>query len=277
MTRRVLITGAGGQLGRELVDAFAGWDVVAADRARLDVTDRDAVLAAVTDVGPTVVVNAAAWTAVDACESDLRRALLVNGVAVRWLAEACRRAGAHLVQVSTDYVFSGELDRPHTEWDTPDPRSAYGRSKLAGEIEAAAVGATIVRTSWLFGRHGSDIVATILRLAAEPGRELAFVDDQRGCPTEAGDLARAIRWLADARLPGIVHVTNAGAMTWFDLARLVLAAAGHDPDRVRAVATAELDPVRPAPRPANSVLADTVAAAAGLPPRPPSEEALRGV
>ena len=215
MTRRVLITGAGGQLGRELVDAFAGWDVVAADRARLDVTDRDAVLAAVTDVGPTVVVNAAAWTAVDACESDLRRALLVNGVAVRWLAEACRRAGAHLVQVSTDYVFSGELDRPHTEWDTPDPRSAYGRSKLAGEIEAAAVGATIVRTSWLFGRHGSDIVATILRLAAEPGRELAFVDDQRGCPTFTADLAPMLRRLAVDRRSGIHHVTNDGPVSWY--------------------------------------------------------------
>jgi dTDP-4-dehydrorhamnose reductase len=269
---RLLVTGAGGQLGHDLVaDArAAGDDVLAAARADLDVTNRAAVLAAITEWAPDVVVNCAAWTAVDACESDPERAFAANGMAVRWIAEACDRTGAHLLQVSTDYVFDGTLDRPYHEFDRPNPLGVYGASKLAGEREALVLGraAAIVRTSWVSGAHGSNIVRTILRLLAAgddtPGR-LAFVDDQRGCPTFTADLAPMLRRLALDRRGGVHHVTNQGAVSWFEFARAVAEAAGHDPDVVRPIATAELDPPRPAPRPANTVLDNAVLRAAGIP------------
>jgi len=208
---RVLVTGANGQVGHEVaaVCVAAGDDVVAAGRDALDIADRDAVLAAVTTIRPDVVINAAAWTAVDACEAGSARAFAVNALAVRNVADACARAGAHLVHLSTDYVFSGELDRPYHEWDETSPRSVYGASKLAGEREALALGAsaTVVRTSWVCGAHGSNIVKTALRLAAEPGT-LRFVDDQIGHPTFAADLALMLRRLALERRSGMHHVTT---------------------------------------------------------------------
>jgi dTDP-4-dehydrorhamnose reductase len=191
----------------------------------------------------------------------------VNATAVRWVVEGCHRAGAHLVHVSTDYVFDGRLDRPYREWDPPDPQSVYGASKRAGEIEALALGpaATVVRTSWLSGEHGSNVVKTVLDLAARPDAPMAFVDDQRGCPTFAADLAGMLRRLALDRRSGVYHVTNEGAVTWYEFAREVLAAAGHDTGRVRPIASTELDPPRPAPRPANSVLDNAALRAAGVP------------
>ena len=255
---RVLVTGATGQLGSELTAVLgeAGDEVVAASRRLLDVTDRHQVLGAVLELRPEVVYHCAAWTDVDACEADPGRALLVNALATRHVAEACRLAGSHLVTVSSDYVFSGDATRPYTEWDEPAPRSAYGRSKLAGEREAVSgcPGATVVRTSWLCGAGGPNVVKTALRLAAEPGRELAFVDDQVGHPTFTSDLAPMLRRLAVARAPGVFHVTNQGSTSWFGFVRDVLAAAGHDPARVRPIRTADLVPARPAPRPAYSVL-----------------------
>ncbi len=261
---RVLVTGAGGQLGRDVVEACraAGDDVLAVGRAELDVTSRDSVLAAVTSTRPDIVFHTAAWTDVDACESDRSRAFAANALAVRWVAEACRQAGSHLVHVSTDYVFSGEQAAPYDEWDQPGPLSVYGASKLAGEREAGPE-ATIVRTSWLSGEHGANMVKTVLRLAAEQ-TSLAVVDDQRGHPTFAADLAPMLRRLAIDRRPGVHHVTNQGAVSWCQLARAVLAAAGHDPDRVRPISTAELDPPRPAPRPANSVLDNAVLRLGGV-------------
>lgn len=269
---RLLVTGAGGQLGRDLVGHAIerGDDVIGADRAALDVTDRDAVLGAVTTWRPDAVVNCAAWTAVDACESDPERAYAANAAAVRWLAEACDRAGAHLVTVSTDYVFDGALGRPYHEWDTTNPLGVYGRSKLAGEREASALGtaAAVVRTSWVCGRHGANMVKTIMRLVAEgddePGR-LAFVDDQRGHPTMTADLAPVLRRLALDRRSGVHHVTNQGAVSWFGFAQAVVSALGRDPALVRPISTAELDPPRPAPRPPNSVLDNAVLRAAGIP------------
>lgn len=257
---RVLVTGAGGQVGSELVQAFADHDVVGADRATLDVTSRDDVLGVVTSWRPDAIVNAAAWTAVDACESDPDRAFRDNALAVRHLAEAARRVDAHLCQISTDYVFDGSLDRPYTEWDRPDPQSVYGRSKLAGEQEAGA-DALVVRTAWVCGRVGPNMVKTILRLAAEHDT-LRFVDDQRGHPTFADDLARTIRRLVVDRRRGVVHVTNQGAVSWFEFAREVMLAAGHDPDRIQPITTAEMP--RPAPRPANSVLDNAVLRLSGL-------------
>jgi dTDP-4-dehydrorhamnose reductase len=263
---RVLVTGAGGQLGRDVVEhcELEGDEVLALDRARLDVTDREAVLAGVGAARPDVVVNCAAFTAVDRCETEPEVAHAVNAVAVGHLADAARAAGAHLVHVSTDYVFDGTLDRPYREDDRPNPLSVYGRSKLAGE-RAAGPDASVVRTSWVCGEHGSNMVHLVLRLAGEH-RELAFVDDQRGRPTFTADLAPALRRLAVARSNGIFHVTNQGSVSWYEFVREVLAAAGHDRDLVRPIATADLRPPRPAPRPANSVLDDARWRACGFPP-----------
>lgn len=263
---RVLVTGAGGQLGHDLVGACtsAGDDVHAADRSRLDVTDRDQVLGAITSWRPDAVINAAAWTAVDACEGDPERAFVVNALSVRWIREACEWVGAHLVHVSTDYVFDGTLDRPYHEWDEPDPASVYGRSKLAGEREAGP-DAAVVRTSWVCGLHGHNMVHTVARLAAERD-SLSFVDDQRGCPTFTADLAPALRRLAVDRRTGVHHLTNAGPVSWYEFVREIVAGLGRDPAMVHPIATADLDPPRPAPRPANSVLDNAVWRAAGLPP-----------
>ena len=265
---RVLVTGAGGQLGTDVARRCEadGDDVVAVDRAGLDVADRVAIDAAVLDGGFDVVVNAAAWTAVDACESDPDRAFATNALACRWLADACRRAGTHLVHVSTDYVFDGTKDGPYHEWDRPNPRSVYGWSKWSGEHEIAVHaggGATVVRTSWVFGEHGANMVRTVLGLRDRD--ELAFVDDQRGCPTATADLAEVLRTLAVERVAGLFHVTNAGAVSWYEFVRDVLELAGEDPGKVRPISTAELQPPRPAPRPANSVLDDRGLRLAGLP------------
>lgn len=263
---RVLVTGGAGQLARDIEARWsaAGDDVVAVTRERLDVTRRDDVLGAITSLRPDVVVNCAAWTAVDACEGDADRAFGTNALGVRWVREGCMRASAHLVQISTDYVFDGSLDRPYHEWDAPNPRSVYGASKLGGEREAGP-DASIVRTSWVCGEHGNNMVRTVLRLAGERA-SLSFVDDQRGCPTFTTDLADAVRRLAVGRRPGVHHVTNAGAVSWYEFVRDIVAAAGHDPEMVQPIATADLDPPRPAPRPTNSVLDNAALRLGGLPP-----------
>ena len=274
---RVVVTGAGGQLGQDLTQVFtaAGDELTALAHAQLDVADRDAVLQAVTTVRPEVVVHAAAWTAVDACESDPERAYAVNALSARHVADAAAIVGAHVIYVSTDYVFDGTLDRPYHEWDATNPLSVYGRSKLGGERECRP-GSTIVRTSWVCGVHGSNMVKTVLRLAGERD-QLAFVDDQHGCPTFTDDLAAAIRRLAAARLPGTFHVTNQEPTTWFQFARDVLAAAGLDPNRVSPISTAELQPPRPAPRPANSVLDNLALRQSGLGLLPDHHESLERV
>lgn len=265
---RVLVTGAGGQLGVDLVRCCetSGDQVTATSHADLDVTDRDAVHGAVSSLRPDVVINCAAWTAVDACEDDPDRALALNALAVRWLAEGCDGAGARLVQISTDYVFDGSLDRPYHEWDDPSPQSVYGTTKLLGEREALALGAsaTVIRTSWLSSRHGPNMVRTIMRLAAQLP-ELAFVADQIGHPTFTADLAPVVRRLAVDRRSGIHHVTNQAPTSWYGFACDVVAAMGKSPDMVRPITTAELQPPRPARRPANSVLDNAVLRLAGLP------------
>ena len=262
---RILITGAAGQLGQDLVPAFADHDVVACDHGRLDLADRDSVLQVIDAVRPDAIVHAGAWTAVDACEADPDRAYGVNALGTRWVAQAARLTGAHVLYVSTDYVFDGTNPNPYTEWDDPNPTSVYGRSKLGGEREMAAVpGATVIRVSWVCGMHGSNMVKTALRLAGERD-QLAFVDDQRGCPTFTDDLAGMIRRLVVARLPGLFHVTNQGETTWYRFVRDVFIAAGLDPERVRPITTADLDPPRAAPRPANSVLDNAALRLAGVP------------
>jgi dTDP-4-dehydrorhamnose reductase len=261
--RRVLVTGAGGQIGREVVQAFAGDDVIAADHATLDVSDREAVLQAITSTTPDTVVHAGAWTAVDACEGDPDRAFRVNAIGSRNIAEAARRVDAWLCYLSTDYVFDGTKPEPYHEWDTPNPVSVYGRSKLGGEREIGP-DSTIVRTSWVCGLHGNNMVKAILRLAQEH-EKLTFVDDQRGQPSFADDLAPMIRRLVVDRRPGVFHVTNQGAVSWFEFARTVLEVADLDPGRVRPIPTADLHPPRPAPRPVNSVLDNAALRFSGLP------------
>jgi dTDP-4-dehydrorhamnose reductase len=263
LTVRLLVTGAGGQLGQDVAAAFAGHEVAAPAHAQLDVTDRDQVLGVITSFRPQAIVHCAAWTAVDACEADPDRAYAANALAVRHVAEGARRTGAHVCHISTDYVFDGTKASPYHEWDTPRPQSVYGASKLAGERELDA-DATIVRTSWVCGFGGANMVKTILRIAAQQPN-LAFVDDQRGHPTFTADLALAVRRLVVDRRPGVFHVTNQGAVSWYEFAREVLSAAGLDPARVAPIATHELDPPRPAPRPANSVLDNAAWRLSGLP------------
>jgi dTDP-4-dehydrorhamnose reductase len=272
---KVLVTGAGGMVGREVVEALAPHDVIGLDHARLDVSDRDAVLAVVGSVNPDAIVHCAAMTAVDACESDSDRAFLVNALGTRFVVEAARRARAYVVALSTDYVFDGTTPEPYHEWDTPNPASVYGRSKLAGETEVDGAGA-VVRTSWVIGRYGANMAKTILRLAGGDA-PLRFVDDQRGCPTVAADLATMLRTFVVERLPGTWHVTNQGPVSWFEFAQEVLRAAGNDPARVEPIATKDLDPPRPAPRPANSVLENRALRLTGRELLPDFRESLPGL
>jgi dTDP-4-dehydrorhamnose reductase len=276
-----LITGAGGQLGCDLVVAFedadsgSHRDVVAADHEGLDVGSRQGVLQVVDAVSPDIIVHAGAWTAVDACEGDPDRAYRVNALGTRHVAEAARLVGAHIVYVSTDYVFDGRSPDPYREWDATNPLSVYGRSKLGGERELTSLvpGATIVRTSWVCGANGGNMVKTVLRLATQ-FPELAFVDDQHGCPTFTEGLAAMIVRLAISRLPGLFHVTNQGPTTWYQFARDVIAAAGWDPAMVRPISTEELVPPRPAPRPANSVLDNAALRLQGIAVLPDHHEPL---
>lgn len=262
---RILLTGSGGMLGRDLLDALAGRDVVALGRAELDVTDAAAVDAAVADAD--VVVNAAAYTRVDDAEAHEGQARAVNADGPANLAAAAARRGARLIHVSTDHVFDGTATSPYAEDAPRDPVSAYGRTKAEGErrvLEALPDGALILRTAWLYGRHGPSFPRTMLRLAAER-ESLDVVDDQRGQPTWTRDLAARIVELIDLGVPaGVLHATSSGETTWFGFAREVFRLSGLDPERVRPTDSASF--VRPAPRPAYSVLGHEGWARVGLPP-----------
>jgi dTDP-4-dehydrorhamnose reductase len=262
---RLLVTGAAGMLGRDVVAAAndAGHEVVALARADLDITDAAAVRAAVLDARPGAVVNCAAWTDVDGAEADEPAATAVNGDGAGRVAAAAAEAGALLVHVSSDYVFDGDAGEPYPENAPTGPRSAYGRSKLAGEHAVAAAGgrSAIVRSSWLFGPHGRNFVDTMRRVGAERD-EVAVVDDQIGCPTYTGHLAPALVTIAERGPTGVLHVAGDGRCSWFDLAVATFAKAGID-CRVRPQGTAELG--RPAPRPAFSALASTRSDAPVLP------------
>jgi len=274
---KMLVVGANGMLGRALMEACArGGDVEGADLPELDITDAAATRRFVEAARPAIVVNAAAMTDVDGCEADPGAAFAVNARGAGTLAGACRAAGARLVHVSTDYVFDGGLDRPYHEHDDTNPQSVYGRSKLAGEREALALGpsATVVRTSWVCGRNGNNMVKTVMRLAQQHP-QLSFVADQVGHPTFTQDLAPVLRRLALDRLSGVVHATNQRACSWYQFAGEVVAAMGKDPSMVQPIATADLHPPRPAPRPANSVLDNAVLRAAGHSPLRDFGEPLR--
>ncbi|WP_072752303.1 dTDP-4-dehydrorhamnose reductase [Rhodococcus maanshanensis] len=273
--RKILVTGAGGQLGTQLLrrGAAAGLDVVGFGSRDLDITDGEAVDRFV-EPG-TVVINCAAYTAVDAAESDEQAAERVNVLGPRNLALATARVGARLIHVSTDYVFAGDADRPYETDAATGPRTAYGRTKLDGEgaVLAADPTALVVRTAWVYTGVGADFVATMRRLERERDT-VDVVDDQIGSPTYAGDLADGLLQLAGSpAVPGgVLHATNSGQASWFDLARAVFAGVGADRDRVRPCTSAQF--VRPAPRPAYSVLSGASWVGAGLTPLRPWQEAL---
>ena len=252
---KVLITGSAGQLGTDLVASAkrSGLEVVATSHADLDITDRDQVARKFAQVAPAVVIHAAAWTAVDACESDPQKAIRINGDGTANVVNAARQVGARVIYISTDYVFDGTKSTPYIESDLPNPQSVYGASKLAGEQAVDLSLDAVVRISWVCGEHGNNMVKTILRLAST-SPTLTFVDDQIGSPTFTSDLAPALINFATQSRTGIWHITNQGATSWFGFAQDVLRAAELDPNRVKPIATADLRPQRPAKRPANSVL-----------------------
>ncbi|MGW7257266.1 dTDP-4-dehydrorhamnose reductase [Streptomyces sp. NPDC054834] len=271
---RWLITGAGGMLGRDTVGELLrrGADVTGLDRAALDITDPGAVRRAFGEHRPEVVVNCAAYTAVDDAETDEARALAINGDGPRLLARACAEHGARLVHVSTDYVFSGETrGTPYPEDHPPAPRTAYGRTKLAGEravLEELPGASAVVRTAWLYGVHGRSFVRTMLELEGRRDT-LDVVDDQRGQPTWSADVAARIADLGaelhrDTGAHGVFHATGSGEASWYELAREVFRLAGADPDRVRPTDSRAF--IRPAPRPAYSALGHDRWREAGLAP-----------
>jgi dTDP-4-dehydrorhamnose reductase len=270
---KVLVTGARGQLGRALERAAAltGYEWTGVDLPELDITDRAAVLELIAGRRPDAVINCAAFTAVDVAESREAEALAVNGAAVGHLAEAADAVGAVLVQLSTDYVFDGEADRAYREDDPVNPLSAYGRTKLEGERAAArARRHLIARTAWLYG-EGANFVEAILAQVAAGRDELRVVDDQTGCPTYAEDLAVALLALLERGARGTLHVTNAGATSWFGFAQEIVRLQGV---AIRVVPAATAEMPRPARRPRRSVLdgarlAETLGA-----PLPPWQDAL---
>jgi dTDP-4-dehydrorhamnose reductase len=277
---RWLVTGARGQLGTDLCRVLAAAGVekdqlLALGSDELDITSSTAVQAAFSDFRPQLVINAAAYTAVDQAETDEDRAFAVNAGGAALLAAAAARTGARLLQVSTDYVFAGDADQPYPVQAEPDPRSAYGRTKLAGEQavrELAPDHGYVVRTAWVYGATGSNFVKTMAKL--ERARDtIEVVDDQRGSPTWSADLARSLVELAGSDAPpGTYHCTGSGETSWFGLARAVFEELGADPDRVRPTSTDKFP--RPAPRPAYSVLSDQAWRDAGLTPMPDWRAAL---
>ena len=278
-----LVTGAQGQLGHDLREALASRtddEVTAVGRSEVDLTDETSVRSAVrrwidtVSADRAVVLNAAAYTAVDAAEDDEDTAMVVNGRAPGWLAEEVAGRG-RLVHVSTDYVFDGSADQPYPVDHATEPRSAYGRTKAAGEEAVAASGAdaVVVRTAWVYGRHGGNFVRTMAGL--EASREtVSVVDDQVGSPTWSADLAAGLLECGSrgGAVPPVLHFTNAGAVSWYGFARAVFEELGADPARVLPTTSAAF--VRPAPRPAYSVLDGSAWTAAGLSAPRPWREAL---
>jgi dTDP-4-dehydrorhamnose reductase len=271
---RVLLTGARGQVGTEVTRALEGHhELVAHDRTTLDLADPDAIVRAIRGARPEVVVNAAAYTAVDRAETETELAQQINGVAPGVMAEECRKLGALLVHYSTDYVFDGAKREPYVEEDPVAPLNAYGRTKLAGEAAIASAGGhhVILRTSWVYGPHGANFLLTMLRAGAQR-EELRIVADQHGAPTSSpqlGELTARLLDLPAAQLRergGIYHAAAAGETTWFGFAQAIFS--GH-PKPPRLVPIATSDWPTPARRPANSRLSmRKLQAAFGFSPGP---------
>ena len=265
---RVVVTGAAGQVGKELCELLVDddrYEHTALTRSDLDITDADAVHMAIAQLQPDLVINCAAQVDVDYCELNPLDAHKINVDGVKYLAQACHRTKAHLTTISTDYVFDGKKQTPYLETDPTGPLSEYGTSKLLSE--AAALDShdqvTIIRTSLVCGKHGSNAVKTMVtQLQSDP--ELRYVTDQVACLTAAADLAQAILQLSKARLTGLFHVSNQGALSRFELAQAVASSLGENVNQIQPILTADIDPPRPAQRPEYSVLDNAALCAAGL-------------
>lgn len=261
---KVLVTGANGQLGKDLVATLAAsHDVRKCGHDDLDVTNADAIRNEIAKRCPDVVINCAAWTDVDGCESDPMRAFAVNGVGPLNLTAALNEFGGRLVQISTDYVFDGKKDGPYFEDDEPNPLSVYGASKLYGETVCRPTD-TIIRTSTLIGLHRSNILSKILdQLATQ--ETVRVVEDQRSCPTFTQDLAPTIRLFVEDHYPGVFHITNNGVASRYEFACAVAQTIGVDPARVVPIQTIDTELVNSAPRPTNSALQNHALEATGIP------------
>jgi dTDP-4-dehydrorhamnose reductase len=277
---KVLITGAGGMTGSELVRQARerSWDVVPLTKADLDITDARAVEGVVGHERPDVIINAAAYTAVDAAESAAEAAMAVNAAGPENVARAAKTNGAQVLHISTDYVFDGESPEPYEPDDRPAPINVYGESKLAGEmaLRESCPEHVIVRTSWVYSHEGKNFVRT-MRRAAEEKREIRVVMDQHGCPTSSQDLARALLCAANLMVRSFVvgtyHFCNAGSTTWFDFANAIFDMSDCHPPRVVPITTAEFPTA--ARRPRRSVLnTNSFQLAFGVEPRP-WQEALK--
>ena len=275
---RVLVVGAAGQLGRDVVDVLSensSLAVLGIDLPEIDITDPMSVELVFGGFDPDFVINCAAYTAVDDAEANEDLAMRVNGLGPRLIALECHKASAWLVHVSTDYVFDGEATSPYAEDASPDPRSAYGRTKLAGEEAVREIlpdSHYIIRTAWLYGCHGSNFVKTMLRLEGERDT-VSVVDDQRGQPTYSRDLAHQIVQVFEKHpASGTYHGTNSGEVSWFGFTQEIFRLAGADPGRVVPTTSAEF--VRPAPRPSYSVLGHDRWEGSRIPEMRPWQEAL---
>jgi dTDP-4-dehydrorhamnose reductase len=272
---KILVTGAGGQLGREMVEICRneGHNVIGLDRLELDITDWERVNQVFGALRPDAVVHTAAYTAVDRAEAEPEAAFRVNATGTRNIAVASERIGAKCCYISTDYVFDGRKREPYTEDDERNPQSVYGKSKAAGEQFVASLCSKgfIVRTSWVYGRFGSNFVKTMLRLAGE-GKTIRVVRDQVGSPTHAADLSRFLAELIGTDCYGVYHASGGGSCTWYDFARAVFEETGL-PANLESCLTEEYP--RPAPRPVYSVLGATAMRSNGFRELPPWREGLR--
>jgi dTDP-4-dehydrorhamnose reductase len=255
---KVVIIGAGGMLATALEHVLSQVSsLMALTENQFDITDKDAVIGLIKKTKPDVIINAAAYTAVDSCETDKERAMLVNGTSVGYLAQASQMTGARLIHISTDYIFDGEKEGPYTENDKPNPLSVYGQSKLMGEQELLRFTQNyiIIRTQWLYGENGKNFVDTIVQLAQQKD-ELKVVDDQYGSPTYTKDLATVVQWFVehidiDSR---ILNFSNEGIVSWFGFAREILKLAGI---KTKIIPVDSGAFPRPAKRPHNSALDKT--------------------
>lgn len=244
---KILITGANGQLGRELVKQLHGTDFLATDVVEMDITNQSATFKVVKSYQPDIVIHGAAYTNVDSAESRVDQAYQINAIGTQNIAAACLKYNSKMVYVSTDYIFDGTLGRPYTEFDQPNPLSVYGKSKLAGEMLSKHIlnKLFIIRTSWLFG-DGNNFVRTMLRLGNECS-ELRVVNDQFGCPTNVKCLVEAILKIISTESYGTYHVVNSGITTWYEFACKIFEFSGNKRIKVLPQTTKELN--RPAPRP----------------------------
>ena len=249
---RILITGANGQLGTELMKVLEGYEVHGFNKDQLDITNPNNVRECMENIEPDVVIHCAAYTNVDGCESNVDLAYKINASGAGYVATECLKIGAAMVYVSTDYIFNGQKGQPYYEFDKPNPINTYGKTKLAGEeiVRSTLKRHYIARTAWLYGTQGKNFVKTMLQLA-ETQKNINVVNDQTGSPTNVLDLARAIKLLIESKKYGTYHVTNSGSCTWYEFAKKIFELRGIEIE-VNPLTTDQLD--RPAKRPKNSVL-----------------------